>query len=223
MWCLPKGASGEFVWRMEDILSVYQRPFDPDQPLVCLDEGRKQLVGEVREPWPTAPGRPERYDAQYVRRGVASLFLAIEPLTGRIEVQVRERQTARDFADVVRHLVDEVYPDARRITLVLDNLVTHSPGALYQAFAPDEAKRIAERLDIHHTPKHGSWLNIAEIGLSILSRQCLRRRIASMAKLKTEVAAWQERHNTDLAPVDWRFTTDDARVKLKRLYPALLS
>jgi len=223
MWCLPKRGSGEFVWRMEDILSVYQRPFDPDHPLVCLDEGRKQLVGEVRGPWPAGPGRPERYDAEYVRRGVASLFLAIEPLTGRIDVEARERQTAHDFAHVLRRLADEVYPDAERIVLVLDNLVTHSPSALYQAFAPDEARRITERLEIHYTPKHGSWLNIAEIGLSILSRQCLRRRIPDMASLEKEVDVWQERHNANLAPVDWRFTTEDARVKLKRLYPSTLS
>jgi hypothetical protein len=219
-WCRPDGPSGEFVARMEDVIEVYHRPFDPARPLVCIDESSKQLVSEVRAPLPVRPGTPARYDYEYEREGVANLFMISEPLVGWRHVEVTERRTARDFAEVVRWLAEDLHPDAERLVLVTDNLNTRDPGCLYEAFEPDRARRIAERLEWHYTPKHGSWLNVAECELAALSGQCLDRRIGSAARLRQVVGAWANERNEREVVVDWRFTTADARVKLRRLYPA---
>jgi hypothetical protein len=206
---------------MEDVLAVYERPYDPARPVVCLDETSRQLLGEARPPLPPEPGRPARRDPEYVRAGVVNLFLATEPLRGWRDVQASEQRARRDFAHFVRHLADVQDPDAERIVLVMDQLNTHSPASLYAAFPPTEAKRLADRLEIHHTPKHGSWLNVAEIELAVLERQCLRQRFAGRTALAAAATAWAARRNISAAAVDWRFTTADARTKLKRLYPAL--
>jgi len=206
---------------MEDVLDVYARPDDPRFPQVCLDEASVQLVADARPPRPPAPGAPAREDYEYERRGTANLFLVCEPLRGRREVTVTERRTKVDWARVVKDLVDVHDPAAERIVLVLDNLNTHSPASLYEAFAPAEAQRIADRLEIHHTPKHGSWLNVAEIELSALGRQCLDRRLPGRATLAAEVAAWVAARNAERVAVDWRFTTADARIRLRHLYPVL--
>jgi DDE superfamily endonuclease len=206
---------------MEDVLEVYTRPYDPRHPLVCMDETSKQLLRETRAGQPAAPGRPVRMDYEYEREGVVNLFLCCEPLAGQRWVDVTAQRTRRDWAQQIQQLVDIRYPEAERIVLILDNLNTHTPGALYDVFAPAEAKRLADKLEIHHTPKHGSWLNIAEIELSVLSRQCLDRRVPDAATLACEVAAWQQRRNAATCTVDWRFTTADARIKLKRLFPSL--
>ncbi len=206
---------------MEDVLDVYARPYDPKRPQVCFDEGGKQLIGDVRPPLPVRPGTPRREDYEYERQGMANLFMAFEPLAGTRRVVVTERRTNRDFAAVIRRLVDEWYPEAEVIRLVLDNLSTHTPAALYEAFAPAEARRLLARLEWHYTPKHGSWLNVAEMELSVLARQCLDRRIPDLEALRREVAAWQRDRNAAAIRVDWQFTTADARVKLKRLYPVL--
>jgi len=204
---------------MEDVLEVYHRPYDEKRPLVCLDETSKQLVGEVIEPIPAAPGRPERFDYEYARNGTANLFMISEPLLGWRAVKVTERRTALDFAEVVRWLVEEVHEEAEKVVPVLDNLNTHKLASLYEAFPPERARRIAERLEIHHTPKHGSWLNMAEIELAVLARQCLDRRIETKEELEREVAAWEEDRNERMVEVVWQFTTADARIKLRRLYP----
>jgi hypothetical protein len=204
---------------MEDVLDVYHRPLDPKRPLICLDEASKQLIGEVARPVPAAPGRPERIDYEYTRNGTVNLFMISEPLTGRRHVEVTDRRTAVDFAEVVRTLVEEMYPEAEKVVLVMDNLNTHKLASLYEAFPPEQAKRIADRLEVHHTPKHGSWLNMAEIELSVLSRQCLGRRIETREELEREVAAWERERNERGVPIRWRFTTADARIKLRRLYP----
>jgi hypothetical protein len=206
---------------MEDVLDVYHRPFDEKRPLVCLDEASKQLVGEVAQPLPPEPGQPERFDYEYVRHGTANLFLISEPLLGWRHVAVTERRTAKDFAEVLRWLAEELHPEAEAIVLVMDNLNTHKLASLYEAFPPEQARRIAERLEIHHTPKHGSWLNVAEIELSVLARQCLDRRIDSAVELRQEVEAWEEERNERAVEVRWRFTAADARIKLHRLYPSL--
>ena len=206
---------------MEDILDVYTRPYDSQRPLVCLDELPEQLLADTRAPLPLQPGQPARVDYEYERRGTANLFMVCEPLAGRRWVTVTDRRTARDWAHLIRDLVEVRYPAAERIVLVLDNLNTHTPGSLSEAFAPAEAKQLADKLEIHYTPKHGSWLNIAEIELSALSRQCLDRRIPDTATLRTEVTAWADRRNAPGRTVDWRFTTADARIKLKRLYPMI--
>ena len=204
---------------MEDVLDVYHRPYDARFPVVCLDETSKQLVGEVRPSLPMEPGKPERYDSHYRRNGVCNLFLCCEPLRGWRQVKVTAHRTKIDFAELIRELVDVHYPEAEKIVLVMDNLNTHTPGSLYDAFAAAEAKRLCDRLEIHHTPKHGSWLNIAECELSVLSSQCTDCRIADEQTLRREVAAWEQERNTKQVAVDWQFTTDDARIKLKRLYP----
>jgi len=206
---------------MEDVLDIYQRPYDPRAPQVCRDEASKQLLAETRRPVPAAPGQPGRVDYEYERKGVANLFLFCEPLRGWRTVAVTERRTRADWAHAIRELVDVHYPDAERIVLVMDNLNTHSPASLYEAFPPAEAKRLADKLEIHHTPKHGSWLNVAEIELSVLGRQCLDRRIADPAVLGAEVQAWQQDRDAAGGRVDWRFTTADARIKLKHLYPSI--
>jgi transposase len=206
---------------MEDILTVYKRAFNPDEPLVCMDETSKQLTAETRHSIPAAPGRPARYDYEYERNGVCNLFMFFEPLEGKRHVSVTERRTKVDWAMQIKQLLDVHYPNAQKVTLVMDNLNTHTGASLYEVFEPSEARRLLDRLQIHYTPKHGSWLNMAEIELSVLTRQCLDRRIPDKATLASEVAAWQQRRNTAKAKIDWRFTNDEARIKLKRLYPTL--
>jgi hypothetical protein len=218
---IPPKADAEFVAAMEDVLEVYHRPYDEARPLVCLDEASKQLVGEVVEPIPAEPGQPERYDYEYIRNGTANLFMVTMPLLGWRAVHVTERRTALDFAEVVRWLVEEVHEEAEKVVLVMDNLNTHKVASLYEAFPPERARRIAEKLEIHHTPKHGSWLNMAEIELSVLARQCLGRRIETREELEREVEVWEEERNERQVGVRWRFTTADARIRLRHLYPAV--
>jgi transposase len=206
---------------MEDVLEVYQRPLDPAHPVICMDETSKQLVGEIRLPLPAEPGQGQREDYEYERRGVANVFLFCEPLTGWREFQVTERRTRTDWALAMRELSDRHYLTAERITVVLDNLNTHGPASFYEAFAPHEARRLAERFEFHYTPKHGSWLNMAEIEFSVLSRQCLDRRIGDAETLQREIQAWKQQRNRARRSVDWQFTTTDARTKLKRLYPII--
>lgn len=206
---------------MEDVLAVYRLPHDPHFPVVCMDESSKQLVGEVRAPIPAAPGRGQIVDHEYVRHGVATLFVEVEPLAGRRHVEVTERRTRQDWAHFIKGMLVERYPKATKVRLVLDNLNIHAPASLYETFPPAEARRLAERLEIHYTPKHGSWLNIAEIELSALNGQCLSRRLPDFGTMRREVSAWLQHRNTRGAPINWRFTTDDARIKLHRLYPKL--
>jgi len=220
-WVIPPKSNAAFVANMEDVLDTYAKPYDPKRPQVCVDEGGKQLIGEVREPLPVRPGSPAKEDCVYERGGVANLFMAFEPLAGKRHVEVTERKTSVDFARFLRALSDEHYLNAEKIVLVCDNLSTHTPAALYEAFEAKEARRLAERFEWHYTPKHGSWLNIAEMELSVLARQCLDRRIPDMATLRREVAAWQKKRNAAKVRVDWQFTTADARVKLKKLYPTI--
>ena len=202
-------------------MEVYHLPYDPDYPVVCMDESSKQLIGEIREPIPGKPGQPERIDDEYVRNGVVEIFMEVEPLRGKRHVAVTERRTRKDWALQIRQMLDERYPDAIKVRLVMDNLNTHSIVSLYETFPPEEARRLSERLDIHHTPKHGSWLNMAEIELSVLKGQCLDRRIADMETIQAEVAAWEKDRNNSLKKIDWQFTTPDARIMLKRLYPKI--
>jgi hypothetical protein len=206
---------------MEDVLDVYTRPYDPRVPLVCMDETSRQLLRDTRSPIPLQSGQPERVDHEYEREGVVNLFLFCEPLAGRRWLTVTDRRTKMDWAKQIKDLVDQRYPQADRIALVMDNLNTHTPASLYEVYPPAEAKRLADTLEIHHTPKHGSWLNIAEIELSVLSRQCLDRRVPDFATMAAEVAAWQERRDRLGGTVDWQFTSEDARIKLKRLYPKI--
>jgi hypothetical protein len=206
---------------MEDVLEVYHRPYDEQRPLVSLDEASKQLVGETVQPLPAEPGQPERFDYEYVRNGTANLFMISEPLLGWRHVAVTERRTAKDFAEVLRWLVEEVHADAEKVVLVMDNLNTHKLASLYEAFEPERARRLAEKLEIHYTPKHGSWLNMAEIELSVLAGQCLDRRLDSKKELSREVAAWEDERNERQIGVNWQFTTADARIKLRRLYPVI--
>ena len=206
---------------MEDVLEVYSRPYDAQWPVVCLDEPCKQMVGEVAPPIPAAPGHPALLDHEYVRNGVAEIFLEVEPLAGRRHVEVGVRRGRREWADFVRGMLEERYPDAKKVVLVMDNLNTHGATSLYERFPPEIARRLAERLEIHYTPKHGSWLDIAEIELSVLSRQCLNRRLDSLDALKREVEEWLRDRNNRQTKVKWHFTAADARVKLRRLYPLL--
>jgi transposase len=217
-FCIPPEENAAFVAAMEDVLDVYHRPYDPDRPQVCLDETSKQLVGHVRTPIPARPGVPERVDDEYKREGTANVFAAVEPITGKCLVEVTDRRTACDMAHFLRRLSDE-YSKATAIVLVMDNLNTHSTACLYEAFAPAEARRLAQRFEIHHTPKHGSWLNVAEIFLSTLSLQCLEQRIPDIENLRAEIAAWQRARSG--GAVKWRFDTADARIKLRRLYPSI--
>jgi DDE superfamily endonuclease len=222
-WVIPPQANADFVGAMEDVLAVYTRPHDPAYPVGCLDETSKQLIAETRAPLPAAPGQPERVDYDYERCGTANLFMTCEPLTGQRHVIVTAQRTAVAFAHVVRDLLEVRYPHAERVVVVMDNLNTHKPAALYQAFEPAVARSLIERLEIHHTPKHGSWLHMAEIELSVLSRQCLDCRVPDANTLTQEVTAWEQARNANTCPVDWRFTTADARLKLKRLYPSIES
>ena len=208
---------------MEDVLDLYTHAYDPQYPVVCFDESNKQLIAEKIEPIPMEPGEPERYDYQYERNGVCNLFMFSEPLAAWRHVAVTDRRTAVDYAIQMKYLVDERYPEAIKIRIVHDQLNTHVPASLYKAFAPVEAKRILDKLDFHYTPKHGSWLNMAEIEFSVLARQCLERRIPDKATLQQEVAAWESQRNVRSCTVDWQFTTADARIKLKRLYPSIIS
>lgn len=206
---------------MEDVLEVYRRPYTPQRPQVCIDETSKQLLSHTRVPQPAAPGTPARVDDEYKRCGTANIFLMVEPLTGQTVVKATERRTKTDFAYFIRDLCDGPYRDAERLVVVMDNLNTHSPASLYGAFPPEEARRLVEKLEIHYTPKHGSWLDIAEIELSVLSRQCLHQRISSISDLKRILSFWQAEHNAGAHCVTWRFKTDDARIKLRKLYPVL--
>jgi transposase len=220
-WKIPPKAHAGFVAQMEDVLDVYARPYHPRRPLVCFDESNKEHHREVVEPLPVAPGQPARSESTYERNGVSNLFLCFAPLEQWRHVKVTDRRTSADWAVCMRELVDVHFPHAERIVVVQDNLSTHTPAALYATFEPAEAKRIWDRLELHYTPKHGSWLNMAEIELSVLSRQCLDRRIPDQDALRHETTAWTERRNTAKATIEWRFTTADARVKLKKLYPTL--
>jgi len=212
-------ANAEFVAAMEKVLDVYQRPYDPALPVICMDETPRQLIRETRTPIPAQPGQTERQDYEYERCGVCNVFMASEPLAGRRMTKVTERKTKRDWAHFVLDIA-QCHPQAQRITLVMDNLNTHSPGALYEAFPPEQARALWERFEFVYTPKHGSWLNVAEIELNVMISQCLDRRIESMAVLQEEVSAWQLRRDQMNAKVNWQFTTADARIKLKRLYPS---
>ena len=206
---------------MEDVLDVYARPADAKHPVVCVDEGGKQLIGDVREPLPVRPGKAARIDHEYTRGGMANVFMAFEPLAGVRHVRVTERKRSVDFARFLRSLSDEHYPKADTIVLVCDNLSTHTPAALYEAFGPAEARRLARRFEWHYTPKHGSWLNVAETELSVLARQCLDRRIPDIGTLEREAAAWQDARNKAVVGVNWQFTAADARIKLRHLYPKI--
>lgn len=219
-WTIPPKANGEFVANMEDVLEVYARPLDPARPVVCMDEKPLQLLGQVRDPEPARPGTPAREDSEYKRNGTCSIFVFTQPLAGWRRVQGLPTRTRIDWARQVRTLLTIDFPHADKVVLVMDNLNTHSIGSLYQAFPAEEAFALAQRLEIHHTPKHGSWLNIAEIELSRLTRQCLDRRIDDLDTLNTELTAWQTATNADQAQVDWHFTTADARTRLRHLYPA---
>ena len=216
---IPPDASAAFVADMEDVLEVYHRPRDPARPLVCLDETSKQLIVETRTPIPAKPGQPQRHDYEYERNGVANLFMLFAPLEGWRHVKVTDRHTAIDYADVLRELSDLHFPDATKIVLVQDNLNTHKPASLYEAFPAAQARRLVERFEWHYTPKHGSWLDMAESELGVLTSQCLDRRIADQKILAQQVGAWRDYRNKHHAKANWQFTTTDARVKLKRLYP----
>jgi transposase len=218
-WCISE-VGAEFVWRMEDVLELYEEPYDPKRPVVCFDEMPYQMVAEKRTPLPQKPGRPQRYDYEYERKGMVNIFTFFEPQRGWRHLDVTDRRTAVDFAEEMRRLVDEHYPEAEKVRVVLDNLNTHTGAALYQAFAPEEARGILRRLEFHYTPKHASWLNMVEIELSVLSRQCLERRIPDAKTLAREMGAWEQKRNEEGATVQWRFTASDAREKLARLYPA---
>jgi hypothetical protein len=219
-WCIPK-PSARFVAKLEDVLDVYQRPYDPKRPVICLDEVSKELRQTPQGTLPLAPGHSPCQDYEYQRQGVCNLFLSIEPLRGWRRVRVTQRRTRCDFAEELQALADEVYPEAEKIVLVVDNLNTHSPAALYERFEPAEAHRLAQRFEWHFTPEHGSWLNMAECELSVLTRQCIGRRMPDMDTLRSEVQAWQAKRNRTHVTIDWHFTTADARIKLKRLYPVV--
>jgi hypothetical protein len=221
MWCIPPEADADFVCAMEDVLEVYKRPYDPKHPVVCLDEKSKQLVAETCKPIPARRGQVQRCDYEYVRNGTANLFMMVEPLRGWRHVNVTTRRTKTDFAIQVKELVDEHYPKAQKITLVMDNLNTHRMSSLYEAFAPAEARRLIEKIEVIHTPKHGSWLNMAECELSVLEKQALGDRVADEAELGTRVNCWEADRNNRSKRIDWQFKTPDARIKLRRLYPQI--
>ena len=220
-WCLPPKDDADFAANMEDVLCVYKRKIDPEYPLWCMDEKPYQLLDDAREPLPMRLGDIEKIDSEYQRHGTASVFCFIKPHEGRIVHYVEETRTALDWAEKIKLLVDEIEPDAKKIVLVMDNLNTHCMGSLYKTFPPAEARRIAERLEVHYTPKHGSWLNIAEIGIHIMTRECLDRRIPGIDDLRNELNAWSERYKAEQKPINWQFNLDDARIKLKSLYPDL--
>jgi hypothetical protein len=218
-WCIPPEQNAAFVAAMEDVLDVYCRPIDEKHPVVCMDEKPYQLLDNAREGLPIKPGSIAKTDSEYVRNGTCSIFVFNEPLTGWRHVHACEHRTRLDWAEQVRELLEVHYPNAPKICLVMDNLNTHAISSLYQAFPAEKARDLARRLEIHYTPKHGSWLNMAEIELSVLSQQCLSRRIPSLTLLQSELSAWESNRNSLVKSIDWQFTTDDARIKLKRLYP----
>jgi DDE superfamily endonuclease len=218
-WCLPT-VSPEFVWRMEDVLDLYAEPYDPAYPVVCFDESPYQMISETRVPVPVEQGKPQRIDYEYKREGTCNLFMFFQPLGGWRHVKVTERRTAKDYAQCMKDLVDEHFPDAILISVVQDNLNTHTGAALYETFAPAEARRILNKLDFRYTPKHGSWLNMAEVEIGVVLGQCLDQRIPTMATVRRKIGGWERRRNTAKAMVNWRFTTRTAREKLKRLYPS---
>jgi DDE superfamily endonuclease len=222
-WVIAPEANAEFVAAMEEVLQIYQRPYDPDYPVVCFDESNKQQVKETRLPMAMEPGQPERFDYEYERHGVSNLFMVFEPLAARRQVTVTDHRTALDYAALLKALVDVQYPPARKILIVQDQLNTQRAASLYKAFAPAEARRLLDKLEFHFTPKHGSWLNMAEIELSVLARQCLARRIPDQESLRQQVNAWQRSRNSQHRTVDWQFTTADARTRRKRLYPSIQS
>ena len=219
-WCVPTQADAEFVYHMEDVLEVYTRPYDPRRPQVCMDEINTQLLADTREPLPMEPGKPKREDYEYERQGVCNVFLACEPLTGRRSTMVAAQRTKQEWGEFIRQLSDEQYPDTEKIVLVMDNLNTHTLAALYEIFPVAEARRLCQRFEVHYTPKHASWLNMAEIELSALDRQCLSQRLASLEIATKQVAAWTARRNQQQVTITWRFTAEDASIKLKRLYPS---
>lgn len=219
-WCIGAKQSASFVCAMEEVLEVYHRPQDPHRPVVCLDETTKQLVKDTRLPLPMKPGQPQRFDYEYERNGVGTLFMMVAPLEGWRQVRVTEQKTRIDYAHCLKALADTYYPHAEKIVLVQDNLNTHHPCSLYQAFAPEEARRLLERFEFHYTPKHGSWLNMVETELSVLQRQCLDRRIPDLEALTGEVARWNQDRNSRASVIHWHFTTADARIKLAKLYPS---
>jgi transposase len=218
-WCIPT-VSPEFVWRMEDILALYAAPYDPQYPVVCVDESPYQLIGEVRQPLPMVPGQPTRYDYEYRREGTCNLFMLFQPLKGWRHVKVTDRRTAKDFAHCLRELVDVHFPKAAVISVVLDNLNTHTPAALYEAFPPAEARRLLRKLDFRYTPKHGSWLNMAEIEFAVVSKQGLNQRLPTQERVRRTTETWETQRNALQATVKWRFTIAKARHKRKRLYPS---
>jgi hypothetical protein len=220
-WVIPPKANADFVAHMEDVLEIYKRPYDPKVPVVCMDEQPTQLIKETRRKIAVEPGKAERVDYEYERNGTAANFMFTEPLGRWRKVNVRERKTSVDWAREIRALLNEDYPEAEKVILVCDNLNTHKVASLYEAFEPKQARQLAERLEVHYTPKHGSWLNVAEIELSVFTRQCLDRRIPDRAKLQQEAQAWYRKRNAGQKAVDWQFTTENARVKLKRLYPQI--
>lgn len=221
MWCIPPEADAEFVWAMENVLEVYRRPYDPQRPVVCLDEKSKQLVGEVCRPIAAQRGKVERHDHEYVRNGTANLFMMVEPLRGWRHVNVTTRRTKTDFASQVKELVDVHFQQARQITLVMDNLNTHRMSSLYEAFEPAEARRLIEKIEVVHTPKHGSWLDMAECELSVLEKQALGARVGDEPELRMRVNRWEDDRNNRSKRIDWQFKTADARIKLRRLYPQI--
>jgi hypothetical protein len=220
-WCIPPKANAEFVYHMEDVLRLYHMPYDRHYPVVCMDEASKQLIGEVNAPLPLRSGAVKCEDYEYERKGVCNQFMCCEPLRGWRHVRVTARRTKRDWAECIRELVDVHYPQATCIRLVLDNLNTHTGASLYEAFPPDEARRLLDRLEFHHTPKHASWLNMAEIEIGVLNGQCLDRRLDNVEWLRSEVSAWEERRNKQQVKIHWSFTIAVARHKLKKLYPVI--
>lgn len=217
---IPPRKSAAFVWRMESVLDLYEEPYDRDKPVVCFDERPCQLIGDVIEPLPPKPGQVARYDSHYNRGGTCHVLMSFEPLTGWRQAQVTKRRRKQEFAHSMRHLAEVVYPQAEKIRVVLDNLSTHTAAAFYESFPAEQARRLARRIEFCYTPVHGSWLNMVEIELSVLVRQCLKRRLLDMETLDREVQAWQTERNSSGASVDWRFTTEDARIKLRSLYPS---
>lgn len=222
-WCIPSKEDADFAACMEDVLDVYELPYNPMRPVVCMDEKPYQLLGDAREPLPMRPGNDRKTDSEYVRNGTCSIFAFVEPLGGKHHVSVHEHRTAIDWALEIRYLTDEMYRDAEKIILVMDNLNTHKPASLYKAFPPAEARRIIKRLEIHYTPKHGSWLDMAEIELNVMTRQCLARRIETIDLLRTELSAWEAERNQNKAKIQWHFQSGNAREKLISLYPKIIS
>lgn len=218
-WCIPTIIGAEFVWRMEDILDLYAEPYDPRYPTVCFDEVPYQLISETRQPWPVQPGQPARYDYEYRRQGTCNLFLFLQPLAGWRHVKVTQQRTKQDFAYCMQDLAALHFIEAQKIKVVLDNLNTHTPAAFYETFPAEQARQLARKIEFHYTPKHSSWLNMAEVEISVLYEQCLDRRLAQIDLLENEIAAWEEERNARQATIDWRFTITKARDKLKRLYP----